>query len=291
MSDVRSQDLWGRVERRFHFRDDIEENAKNLHCARELVSRLAVREGASSLSRLDRSGSVIFNEVSYSEIVDFIDDVSFPEQSVGSKVLISHLRKMERQNLPRPKVVLFSQSLGSSVWASKLTSKEKRFADAQYSLIDQADEGGPIRVSLPKRAMIASNGVYSVKSTHLGNSDDEKLFLSDEARDAIKAAVELRPTSADYLWSDERDFAGLLLYHFAVGVKDADSDQYSLGHGLSPTLGYTVSFPRPENLRGLSKQELKMLVRGTKHSYSVNKIHAEMAELGAYEEEEFEDDE
>lgn len=292
MSDVRSQDLWGRVERRFNFRDEVDKNSRNLLCAEKLIKQLAGREGASSLSRFLKSGPVVFDEVDYSWIIKFIEDVSFPDQPIGDAVLIKHLRKMEREGLAQPKVVLFSPAtVGKAGWAQKLTEDEQGFASADYSLAELGGAGRPIRVKLPKRLMKASNGIYSVRSTHLGNSDDEKLFLSDEAREAIKDAVGPKATSADYLWSDERDFAGLLIYHFAVGIKDSSFDRYKLGHGLKPTLGYTLSFPRPENLRGLTKQELNRLVKDTKHSYSVNKVHAAMAELGAYEEEELDDDE
>ena len=292
MSDVRSQDLWGRIERRFYFWDGVDENSRNLLCAKKLIRRLAVREGASSLSRCLKSGPVVFDEVDYSEIIEFIEGVSFPDQPIGDNVLIKHLRKMEREGLAQPKVVLFSPaSVGKAGWAQKLTEDEQSFASTEYSLVEPGGIDRPIRVRLPKRLMKASNGIYSVKSTHLGNSDDEKLFLSDEARAAIKNAVGPKPTSADYLWSDGRGFAGLLIYHFAVGIKGPSFDRYKLGHGLNPTLGYTLSFPRPENLRGLTKKELDRLVKDTKHSYSVNKVHAAMSELGAYEEEEFDDEE
>jgi hypothetical protein len=287
-TEVRSQDLWGQVQRRFRFESDVKRNGRNLQFAKELIRKLAGRQAASS--RVDKLGSVIFDDVEYSDLIDFIGAVSLPEDAVGSKALISHLSRMEREGLGRPKVALFSQKgSGKPKWAEELTYDEREFAKAEYLLVDPGlggAGGDAIKVRLPKRRMDSIDGIYSVKSVHLGNPDDEKLFLSTAAREEVMGQVGggRAAVSFDYQCSAERDFPGLLIYHFAVGVENLESGRIMLGHGKNPTLGYSLSLPRPENLKGLSQQELKKLVRETKHSYSVNKVHAAMAELGAYEE-------
>ena len=142
-----------------------------------------------------------------------------------------------------------------------------------------------------------SRGVYKVKSIHLGNSDDEKFFLSPAARQAVidQSAPEKIPVSFDYICSDERDCPGLLIYLFAVSVTPenatAGEENVRLGHGRKPTLGYTVSLPRSENLKGKSQAEIRDIVRETKHSYQVNEVYAKLQDLSSYEEYEDDDDE
>jgi hypothetical protein len=45
-----------------------------------------------------------------------------------------------------------------------------------------------------------------------------------------------------------------------------------LGHGLSPTLGFTIALPRPEHLKGKTQAQLKDLMKKTKYSYKLNKV-------------------
>lgn len=107
-----------------------------------------------------------------------------------------------------------------------------------------------------------------------------------------------KPVSFDYICSEEREAPGLLIYLFAVAVgPDKSADKFSeedkadfcLGHGRMPTIGYTVSLPRSENLKGKSSKEIAKIVRKTKHSYMVGKVWSRLQEVSAYEG--YEDDE
>jgi len=71
-------------------------------------------------------------------------------------------------------------------------------------------------------------------------------------------------------------------------TEDEKSDVH-LGHGHVPTVGYTVSLPRPENLKGKSSKEISRIVKNTKQSYRVGKVYSRLQEVSAYEE--YEDDE
>jgi hypothetical protein len=288
-SQVRSQDLWGQVQRRFRFRTSSDINRRNLEFTKQFIQELKNTRQNTEMLRRDRdSGALVLTGVGYDDIIEFINRVDLPEDDLGNTALINHLRKMKDTNLGNPRVVLFNQAnLGKPKWETGLEQAEKHFINTHYDFLED------VALKLPKRLMDATPDFYKVRSVHLGNPDDEKLFLSKPGRDLVRGRLDRDPVSFDYLCSDDRDYPGLLIYLFAVAVRDGiDPDsqkRFRLGHGLMPTVGYTVSIPRSENLKGMTRQEISRLVKSTKHSYQVNKIHARLQELSAYEE--FDDDE
>ena len=284
-SETRSQDLWGQVQRRFRFRSDNEVNIKNLEYAKKFFIQLLANRKDSEKFSVDDSGSIILLDVTYNEIVDFIENIDLPEDDLGNKALINHLKKMRTAKLGLPRVVLYNQrGRGASRWEANLPSLDREFIETDYKFTDD------INLVLPKRMMEAKIGEFKTKSVHLGNRDDEKLFLSTTERLAVTNLVKRKAVSFDYICSDSRDYPGLIIYLFAVAVKPSGRDgPITLGHGRIPTLGYTVSIPRSENLKGLSSTEIKKIIKGTKHSYQVNKVHSQLQELSAYEE--YDDDE
>lgn len=285
-SEIRSQDLWGQVQRRFRFPESAELNRRNVEFADGFVQGLwEPRNGTERCVGDGGSQPMVLAEVDYSEIIRFVKSIDLPEDDLGDGVLIKHLKSMAEAGLGKPRVVLFNQAgLSSPKWMGRLTPEERKFINTPFEF------AGGSTIRMPKRLMNSRAGVYSVKSVHLGNPDDEKLFLSDAEREGIDSASDSRPVSFDYICSEGRDFPGLIIYLFAVAVRSPSvtgaPPSVELGHGLHPTLGYSVSFPRPENLKGKTRDEIKKLVKETKHSYLVNKIHAQLQDLGAYEEEE-----
>jgi hypothetical protein len=292
---VRSQDLWGQVQRRFRFRPDEEVNLRNLDYAKRFVSSL-MDEGKKIVVDKD-SGALVIEGVEYERLIDFIENVDLPEDDLGNQALKNHLRKMEKADLVEPKVILFNQQGSRPLkWTEYLNEDEQNFINGpRYEFLPGR------KVQLAKRRMIqdAGNGNYKVTSVHLGNSDDEKLFISPTARDGVATNLEgKKPVSFDYMCSEEREAPGLLIYLFAVAVgpdlrlknlTDEEKEALRLGHGCAPTIGYTVSFPRSENLKGKSSKEIAEIVKQTKHEYRVDKVSARLKELNYYEE--FEEDE
>ena len=131
--------------------------------------------------------------------------------------------------------------------------------------------------------------VYRVRSVSLGNSDDEKLFLlPEEQRTVSDSKTKLKAVDHDYIASASRDFVGLKIYFFAVAKnrKKGDASPPELIHGHEATLGYTISFPRSDKLKGKTPEEIKQLIKQTKHSYLINVIQARNKELLAYEDDE-----
>ena len=280
-SEVRSQDLWGQVQRRFRFRKSIESNQRNLEYTKRFVRRLNdERIGSEHLVIDETSGSQILTEVEYTDIIEYIENIDLPEDDLGNRALVNHLNKMKHAKLDKPKVVLFNQSgwgkLKNNI-EDNLSDLAREFINNEYLFSDR------IALKLPKRLMEDRPDEYTVKSVHLGNSDDEKLFLPDDERKSVSDSVDRKAVSFDYLCSERRDYPGLIIYLFAVAVQPAN-ELPKLGHGLMPTVGYTVSFPRPENLRGKTDKEIKVLLKETKHSYSLNKIHTQLKMAFNYEE-------
>ena len=285
-SDVRSQDLWGQVQRRFRFPADATVNRRNLVFTEKYLHRLInERNGTGNLAVDEKSGSLLLSNVAYEDLVEFIDNVELPEDDLGNTALKNHLTKMQQASLGLPKVVVFNQKgHGSPEWEKKLTSEEQDFINRAYDLPE-----GP-SLNLPKRLMQVDGDLIKVRSVHLGNPDDEKLFLSPSERADIHAAR--KPVSFDYICAENRDYPGLLIYFFAVAIPERDGLSnvrvVRLAHGEAPTVGYTVSIPRSENLKGKTKKEISEIVRKTKHSYQVGKIYKRLQKMSAYED--YEDD-
>jgi hypothetical protein len=288
-SEIRSQDLWGQVQRRFRFRPDVTINTRNLEFTKLFIQGLFnERTGTENLLKDDKSGALILSNVNYADIINYIKQMDLPEDDLGNSVLINHLKKMSEAGLGLGRVVLFNQDAKRKpIWVNEMSPIEQDFIDRDFRFFDQID------LNLPKRLMEAKPDVYKVSSVHLGNSDDEKLFLSSDERKKVVEQVDRAPVSFDYICSDKRDYPGLIIYLFAVAVHPlvtkAGEYKTKLGHGQMPTVGYTVSLPRSENLKGKTSKEVREIVKQTKHSYQVNKIHSQLQQLSAYEN--YDDDE
>ncbi|MDA7861484.1 Z1 domain-containing protein [bacterium] len=289
-SETRSQDLWGQIQRRFRFKASEEVNRRNLEFTAQYVKQLIDKRFDTEDFSYAAGGSdaVILSNVSYSEIIDYIKSMDLPEDDLGNQALIHHLKKMEKGNLSLPKVAIFNQkNRGRMKREDDLKENEREFVDKNFELCEHAS------ITLPKRKLQSDGRHFKVPSVHLGNSDDEKLFLPKESQELTQAeAMEQgkpKAVSFDYICSPDRDFAGLIIYLFAVAVEDSDTGKLTLGHGLMPTVGFTLSLPRPENLKGKTQKELKDIIKETKHSYQINKVHAKLQAISAYEE--YEEDE
>jgi hypothetical protein len=293
---VRSQDLWGQMQRRFRFRPDEEVNRRNLEYARGFVGSLI--KNSTNMLEDEETDALVIENVEYSRLIEFINEMDLPEDDLGNQALINHLRKMDELGLASPKVAVFNQKgLRPVKWAEFLDELDSSFINnpAGYELLPG------LKIKLAKRRMIqdADTGNYMVPNVRLGNPDDEKLFISGPAREAIRAQFDgKKPVSFDYLCSEEREAPGLLIYLFAVAVgpdrpwqKFSAEDKAALrrGHGHMPTIGYTVSLPRSENLKGKTSKEIASIVKRTKHSYRVGKVWNQLQEMSAYEE--YEEDE
>jgi hypothetical protein len=278
VSETRSQDLWGQILRRFRFKSDKSSNDFNIKYAKEFVTNLSntragkTYNGEPLVCKDEKSGSTILSEVDYEDIINFISKIDLPEDEVGDKALIHQLKgMMQDDTVPKFKVAIFNQkSRGEPAWEKNIKNdSEINFINTDYPFAD-------LNITMPKR-LLNSNGKYLYKpSVNLGNSDDEKIFLKEKIRDKIKS-IKKNSASYDYIAAPERDYPTLIIYLFAVAIRDLKEqpkteESFKLGHGLSPTLGYTIAIPRPEHLKGKTQGEVKKLIKKTKYSYQLNKI-------------------
>ena len=276
-SQIRSQDLWGSVQRRYRFYGSAVVNKKNVDYATRFLTNLF--ESKIDSIRIDTTGSVIVEDASYDDIISFVANMDLPEDGLGNKVLIKHLKSMEGEGFSAPRVMLFNQKTSKDIWGSQLSDQDKKFLDKPYIVTDNH------HVTLARRKMNYDNKIYSVPSVTLGSKYDEGLFLEPEQRKNVSSTGgRAKPIEQDFIAADERDFAGLKIYFFAVGKNPSDKNAKvsELAFGHEPTVGYSVSFPRPERLKNKSPEELKEYVKNTKHSYLVNKILEENQDLDEY---------
>jgi len=270
-SEIRSQSLWGQVQRRFTFYSSKEKNDRNIAYAEQFIQKL-LDEKLNNNIEVNEGKPIIFNEVDYSDLIEFIRNIDLPEDDLGNDALIHHLEGMQKANLPKVKVALYTQAnVGKPKWESDLEDDEdKAFINQKFSFCNQ-------KITMPKRAMNFVDGnLFKIPSVNLGNADDEKIFLSSSAIEKVKQECgEKKPVSFDFIASHERDFPGLIIYLFAVAIKEHQGEEKPkvyLGHGRQATLGYSVSLPRADEIKGKTKEEIVQILRSTRHSYQINKV-------------------
>lgn len=288
-TEIRSQSLWGQVQRRFTFYSSEEKNERNLLYAEQLINKLL--KDQKNIEH-DQNIPYIFDDVEYADLINFINNIDLPEDDVGNEALIHHLKGMESAGLPKVKVALFTQaSSGSTKWEKYLSEQDQKFINTKFSFCSK-------NIVMPKRAMKFVNGnLYQTPNMQLGNSDDEKIFLSSNSIDEVKANCgKKKAVSFDYMACDERDFPGLIIYLFAIAIKtpwgkltDNSPLKVRLGHGQNATLGYSISLPRSEEIKNKTKEEIKEIITKTKHKYRINKVQQRFKEVIDYTEN-FEDD-
>jgi hypothetical protein len=279
-SETRHQDLWGQIGRRFRFDRDEKTNLENLRITKDLVTDLVASHRGGIETGVE-GGTTVFQGVSYSIFIRYLESLNLQEDNIPTASIIKNLKRMEATGAPLPHIALFGKRTSNPLpWEKKLSDE----GDREYLNSEFAVNGAIPNILMPKRKMKAKESYFYVPSTNLGNPDDEKIFLSAGARKAIAEPMAPEaPVSFDYLGSDERAFAGLIIYHFATAFEE--NGTLNLTNGRNPSLGITVSLPRSEKLKHLGAKELKDLVRETKHSYQMNKVALQLQEYGDYNEE------
>jgi hypothetical protein len=280
--EVIKQDLWGQIQRRFKFRENIEVNNKNLIYTEKFINRLSDKNKRDEILSKDKTGGpTVYSNVDYIDIIDFIENIDLPEDDVGNIALISHLKSMRNNKLESPKVCLFNQRDSRKPrWWGLLNTEDTTFINTPYPFAGK-------NITLPKRGMNFKNGNYYIPSIQLGNPDDEKIFLKNP--EFIVDSKVGKPVNFDYLCADERDFPALIIYLFAVvhvspfPFNKEQGTQIKLAHDHNPTMGFTLSFPRIDRLKGKTSKEIKKLNKSTKHEYKVNKIQNKLREIADYD--------
>ena len=284
-SIIHTQDYWGQTFRRFRFASEPEKNEQNLHLTKKFVTELR-RNLKGELFPYDRDkvNVPVFTEVDYSSVIDFIRALDYPEGDLASSPMLKQLRLMEEDVLPKFKVGVFNQqSFGKPKWLGDLDEASREFLGKPYELTDE------IVIRLPKRKMESNGAVYSVSSVNLADKKAERLFHNLSERndaEAISGKATNDVSSQDYINYPKRDFPTLMIYLFGVAVKrGAAEHDLKLGHGFTPTIGYTITIPRLDNLANKTDQEREELKRKSGvDTHLVNKVGINLQYLIPYEE-------
>jgi len=185
VSEVRTQDLWGQILRRFRFKTDINQNSINLKYTKDFLRKLSDDRNGKFFNKVPmmykdpRTSSLIFSEVGYDDVINFINNINLPEDDVGNKALIHQLKEMSKDNtIPKFKVAIFNQkNIGNTTWEKNIDDQsEIDFINTPYDLLGE-------NINMPKRLLLSNGDTFYKPSVNLGNSDDEKIFLSEEERD------------------------------------------------------------------------------------------------------------
>lgn len=273
ISETRLQDLWGQVLRRFRFSVDKLNNERALIYTENFWKKLYNQKskGKNSIEKDADSGSIILKNVDYDDVIKFIIDMNLPEDEIGNKALIHQLSEMNSdKSFPKFRVALFNQkATRKTKWEDEFDHPQsKDFINKKYAFAGEY-------LTLLKRELFSDGRYLSKPSVNLGNSDDEKIFLNDAEKEIVANKFKdknKKAVSYDYIASKQRDYPTLIIYLFAVAAKDKKSKSYILPHGLNPTVGFTIAIPRPEHLKDKSQDELKKLIKRTKHSYKLNAV-------------------
>tara|TARA_B100000989_G_scaffold176061_1_gene132149 strand:+ start:3871 stop:6762 length:2892 start_codon:yes stop_codon:yes gene_type:complete len=272
-------DLYGTSIKRFRFYNDEAKNRNNLSYCSDFLNDLE-NNGRSMIWEGD--SSKVFLNVPYKKIVDFIRKMEISDdQIITNENLIETIERFSQQrNAPDFRVCLFSQRTQGAWWKEAVEDE----------LTHNFNIGG-IDV-VPAMRKVSSQGSQLIpEKLNLGNNDDEKLFLEPASRKNMQESSDKSKLySSDYIRSNERDFPGLMIYLFNLGIlepknakileSEADREsseiilrnaKIAFGKG-APTIGYSLSLPILENQRDMSVEKLKELNKESLIQYMVNSV-------------------
>lgn len=282
-SYMRSIDFSGTRVRRFEFLTDNDVNERNLSVVREFVKDIydfRTEAGKENKKILEH-----FAEVPYERILKFIDDMTMVDsETIPEGLVVDYIKGLERNGFPKFKVCIKQIQHDSDVkWKDRLTS-----GHALPSLVELHPSLEKVRPA--KRLLNLTDAKECMRSpkSELGDPPDEQLLMPGYT------FGEEYKSSGDDIAHPERDFPGMIIYMFSVGAmrkedRKGEGKDVQVFHS-NPTVGYTLSFPRPEHLKGVSNDELKRIVEKTKVLYVVNQVWKELTQYATVEEEEDDDD-
>ncbi|MDT7526722.1 Z1 domain-containing protein [Pseudidiomarina sp. GXY010] len=277
-SCIRSLDYAGERYRRFDFYTDSHENDKNIALVKNLISNLIEEY---KYSELDGDGSYVFYDVDYEKVINFVSSFSVVDSDNSQHLVIDYLRKLKALKVPNFRVCLRNQKNAASTWWTRFNGTEERLPKS----ISYHESLRPIIAARRRLSFGDDKLVMRSHKSELGDPKDENILTG--------STVRTRASAKDYIADVDRDFPGLIIYTFAVGViepstviREKDKEKISnivIPH-INPTVGYSLSFPLLENLKGLSGAELQRLKQRAKVLYKTNVIWREV-----FNEDDFED--
>ena len=270
----------GQRVRRFRFKNDEKVNKRNLEITERFLSEIKKSSNHKKVRE-----SIIFEDIEHNQIIDFIKGTDLPEDMIGNKALINHIKTMKDFNFKNFKVALYNQSSTRVPnWMKKDEFQEEASkAIKEYSFLGE-------QIQTPMRSIFSNGKEIFGRKAELGNSGlDEGLFLSEESYSLLKKNGEKAPRvyiSGNIL--DEngnekiRDFPALIIYLFSISYRSGEG--YCVPFNF-PCVGLSLSFPIIEAQKGLGADELKKYFKESKESVSLNAV-AQYHQLDLWDENE-----
>jgi len=234
--------LWGEVYRRVRAWVHPTKNMNNLDLLESTLNQLS--KNIPSVQAEGSPNSRIYNEVSYSVLVDIIEGLTIPSSGrlnePGPVVLA--LNALNENGFPLPKILLFSRGGQQS---------NRKLAE----LVD--DDGNHYKHD--PRYRFASQDIYTIARTFSSSKDSNPYIYSTQS--AIADSDDLKYTftaqnlaNLDQSMLDKKldnkylrtelDAPVLVLYLVSALVNsEAIRGKYSLVHGDKPTVMYALHFP------------------------------------------------
>ena len=283
-------DLYGTSVKRFRFHNDESKNRKNLSYCSNFLEGL---ENSGDSVIWEGDSSKVFFDVPHEKIVDFIRKVEISDdQIITNENLIQTIERFcKKENAPQFRVCLFSQKIQSAWWK-----------EAVENDLTESFKIGGINV-VPAMRKVNSQGDQLIpEKLNLGNNDDEKLFIEPSIRENMQASSDkTKLYSSDYIRSEGRDFPGLMIYLFNLGILEPQKanrlESSAIGEPSEiilrnakiafkrnePSVGYSLSLPLLENQHNMDKEKLKELNKQSLIQYMVNSVY-EQQEMDLFDE-------
>jgi hypothetical protein len=281
---TRSLDFAGTRVRRFQFRNNEEIAASNRKVTSDFLNDNKDKLVLNSLT--DNSGAYLFENVSYESVIKFINKIEVIDGEQAPNYLIEdYLAKLQKAGIPEFRVAVKQLKTGSSKteWMSYLPQAGQELSsEHDYQL-----KGLP-SIYPSKRLFTLSKDeeILKYKKQEAGDPTDESMFLYDVEPDP------LAKSNTDFIAHKDRSYPGLIIYTFALGARKEGDEKNDPIHPVDGVyIGYSLSFPLTENLRGLSSKEREEITKKTKVTYQANRIWHQLSEGVPQEQEEDDDDE
>ena len=262
-------DMWGQRQRRHRFFNNEDINKSNLELTERFYKKISANR---DVEINEDNGSLLIENVSHEEIIEYIEEIKLKEDDLGDLALINQIKTMQENSLPNFKVLV--KSIENSDRKLKWT---ELIPDQDNKMLKNYEFCGH-EINLQKRNYKSNGPLLFFPSAEAGSGTDEKVFISKEAIDSI---IEKKANAQNFQFirSTERDFPGIIIYMFSLAVVEPYSSQDWTTDNLSvqipfdlPTVGLSVSFPILENDQNLSAREMRALNNSSKISYQTGSI-------------------
>ncbi|MGQ4277608.1 Z1 domain-containing protein [Pseudidiomarina sp. E22-M8] len=269
-SCTRSLDYAGERYRRFDFLTSDEANNNNIKLVKTLIEKLYKEQ---TPAKIENDGSYLFYDVGYEDVIDFVQAFEVYDSDNSLHLVLDYIKKLKNSGVPSFRVCVRNQNNTKPTWWSNFEDTASRLP----STIKFHDEMEPITAARRRLSFNDNSRVMRSHKSELGDPKDENLLMGSNKRDQRSATA--------YIRAPEREFPGLIIYSFSVGVvepstviqaKDADKIKEVKVPHQQPTVGFSLSFPLIGNLKGYSDIELRRLRLETKVLYQTNVIWREV---------------